>query len=844
MSTHPELTDSLIEGTSNTMPDVLRGVGAALMVIDATGRIVDANASAGMLCDRDLGELRAMNFRGVVWGQDFDAYREWLGRLPTGRMGQPIDLRLLLPSGTRAWARLHASPMSEQEDPQRFIVHIEDIARLTATEESLRYRTGLNTLLTEISCDYDQVAGKEFDAWVTEALGKIGGFVGADRSYIFSVSSDGRCISNSHEWCAEGIEAQIDLLQEVPIEAFPYLLPFLASGRAMNVSALADLPEEAAFERQVLEAQGIKSMLALPLIAGGRLVGFTGFDAVRQHRVWPEEAILLLRSANSLFTSALVHLLTDSLRDSEERYRTVVEGVRSIIFRIDREGAWSLLNKAWEEFSEQPIENVLGRQAIEFLHPDDRERARSAMAKMATVPDEEVRRMELRVMARGELRWIEVAARVLWDAEGGLAGYAGSIDDITDRKRAEEKAERALEEARRASQAKSEFLSRMSHELRTPLNAIIGFSQLLAMAGLETEDAESVGHIARAGEHLLELINEVLDIVSIEAGRMALSVEPVELGEIISESLSLVRPAADQRRLHIRTSLGVRHALWVNADRQRLRQVLVNLLGNAVKYNCEEGTITVNCAPVAEGMIRIEVADTGIGIAPGRLNDVFAPFERLGAERTEVEGTGMGMTVTKRLVEAMGGTITVTSTQGLGSCFAVELPAAGARADQAPAALPSNPRRSSERGEHAGVLYVEDNPSNVTLVRRILAYRPHIELTVAYEGMAGVELARTTRPDLILLDLHLPDINGGEVLERLADDPITREIPVIIVSADASTGQAEKLVQRGATDYVTKPIDVTLFLKTIDEAVEASRQGRGPSGTAGVAKPSTHAFPA
>lgn len=842
MSTQPDLTDSLVVGFSRAMPEVLRELGAALMIIDETGNIVDANTSAGMLCDRDLGELRAMNLQGVVWGQDFDAYREWVGRLQTGAMGDPIDLRLLHPSGTRTWARMHASPMSDHAGARRFIVHVEDIARQTATEESLRYRTGLNTLLTEISCDYDQVTGKEFDTWVTEALGKIAQFVGADRSYIFSVSSDGRCISNSHEWCAEGIEPQIDLLQEIPIEAFPYMLPFLASGEALNLSTLADLPEEAAFERQVLEAQGIKSMLALPLIAGGRLVGFTGFDAVFHQRVWPEEAILLLRSANSLFTSALVHLLTDTLRESEERYRTVVEGVRSIIFRIDRDGAWSLLNKAWEEFSDQPVEEALGQQAVDFLHPDDRKRAKKALARMASTPDEDIRRMELRVVVRGELRWIEVLARVLWDAEGGVVGYAGSIDDITDRKRAEETAERALEEARRASQAKSEFLSRMSHELRTPLNAIIGFSQLLAMSGLDSEDAESVGHISRAGEHLLELINEVLDIVSIEAGRMALSVEPVELSEIIDESLSLVRPAADQRRLHVRTSLGVRHALWVNADRQRLRQVLVNLLGNAVKYNCEAGTITVNCSPVDRGMVRIEVEDTGIGIAPGRLSDVFAPFERLGAERTEVEGTGMGMTVTKRLVEAMGGTITVKSTQGLGSCFTVELPAAGDRAAQAPAELPATPQRHSEPGEHAVVLYIEDNPSNVTLVRRILAYRPHIELTVAYEGLTGVELARTTRPDLVLLDLHLPDINGGEVLERLAADPMTRDTPVIIVSADASAGQAEKLVQRGATDYVTKPIDVTRFLQTIDATLEASRAGGRPSSISGVAKPPTHAF--
>ncbi|MBI1844758.1 MAG: PAS domain S-box protein, partial [Actinobacteria bacterium] len=433
MSAVPDLTDTSIDGEPCIIPDVLLGATAALVIIDETGGIVDANPALGVHCDRDVSELRAMNFQKLVWGQDFDEYRTWLGGLPENTPDDPFDLRLLLPNGTRKWARLHASPLPERQGRRHFIVYVEDIAEQTATEDSLRYRTSLNELLTGLSCDYEQVVAGEFDTWVTEALGRIAEFVGADRSYIFSISPDGKTLSNSHEWCREGIEPQIAFLQDLPIEAFPWWLPFLSAGQVLNVPRLSDMPEEAAFERQLLEAQGIKSLLSLPLIAGGELVGFTGFDAVRQERVWPEEAILLLRSANSLFTSALVHLLTDSLRDSEERYRTVVEDVRSVIFRIDKEGRWSFLNKAWEEFSEQSIEEAIGQQAIDFVYPDDRDRTTEAMLGMVSA-GEDVHRIEVRVVVRGELRWVGVHGRALWGGDGSLVGYAGSIDDITDRK--------------------------------------------------------------------------------------------------------------------------------------------------------------------------------------------------------------------------------------------------------------------------------------------------------------------------------------------------------------------------------------------------------------------------
>lgn len=380
--------------------------------------------------------------------------------------------------------------------------------------------------------------------------------------------------------------------------------------------------------------------------------------------------------------------------------------------------------------------------------------------------------------------------------------------------------QQARTEADRANRAKSQFLSRMSHELRTPLNAVMGFGQLLEMATLERDDRESVRLILAAGRHLLDLINEVLDIGRIDAGELALSIEPVRTGEVLEEAIDLMCPLATERSVEMRGDACVAD-LRVMADRQRLKQVILNLLSNALKYNREGGTVTVTGRAGDHGRHRIEIADTGFGIAPENLDRLFAPFDRIGAERdTTVAGTGLGLALSKRLVEAMGGTLSVESEVSTGSTFSVELPAADdpppdEAAQQAPPRALASPGTAVPRA--ANVLYVEDNASNVTLVERILARRPEIELTVSMEGRLAFELVRQHRPDMILLDLNLPDISGEEVLTQLRADPETQAIPIVIVTADASEGQAERFQSLGATAYLTKPFDVRRFLQVVDQ---------------------------
>lgn len=421
-------------------------------------------------------------------------------------------------------------------------------------------------------------------------------------------------------------------------------------------------------------------------------------------------------------------------------------------------------------------------------------------------------------MGNDETRWVSsvvVPANKHGLSERSVLLYTYDIDD---RRQAEQVRQAAQQAADAANKSKSEFLSRMSHELRTPLNAILGYAQLLEMDELDEDHVQPVAQILASGRHLLELINEVLDISRIEVGQLHLSVEPVNVGEVVESALNMVRPAADRREISLVTPTDWGQTT-VLADRQRLRQILLNLLANAVKYNRANGTVTVSAQPVDDTTVRIAVADTGPGIRQDQFDLVFAPFERLGAAQTGVEGTGIGLALTRYLADAMGGEIGLQSTVGEGSTFWIDLPVTTAQVpdddDQLPfAALPG----ASTDDTTITVLHIEDNPANLQLVEQILQRVEGVRVTSSANGALGIETARREHPDLILLDLHLPDMSGDQVLAWLRTDLTTQAIPVVVVSADATPGQVERLLAAGATAYLTKPINVRELLTIVQSA--------------------------
>lgn len=423
------------------------------------------------------------------------------------------------------------------------------------------------------------------------------------------------------------------------------------------------------------------------------------------------------------------------------------------------------------------------------------------------------------VFVRNEKRpngiWVQATARPLLGGEGASRGAILVFRDVTAIKAAESELRKAKEQAEEANRAKNEFLSRMSHELRTPLNAVLGFAQVLEMDPLTDDQQASVAQILKGGRHLLNLINEVLDIARIEAGRLTLSPEPILLHEALDEAIDLVTPLAAKARVKLMRNLSPFWNQCVQADRQRLKQVILNLLSNAIKYNHEGGSVTVGCTAGDGDRLRVEVSDTGRGIPEQKMALLFSPFERLGADETGVEGTGVGLALSKKLTEVMGGRIGVVSQFGQGSRFWVEFPRIESQMERYERHEDAPPATAAPH-KAATILYVEDNLSNSTLMERILANRPGIKLVSAMQGRLGLDLAREHSPDLILLDVHLPDMNGDVVLRLLREDERTRDIPVAMVSADATPGQVERLKLAGAQAYLTKPIDVKELLAFVD----------------------------
>jgi PAS domain S-box-containing protein len=491
-------------------------------------------------------------------------------------------------------------------------------------------------------------------------------------------------------------------------------------------------------------------------------------------------------------------------------------------------------NRAAEELLGQPREHYIGRT--------DRDVLPEAEAELAEVRDREA------LQNGGVLdipeEFVDTLAngtRILHTKKMPLLGATGEPEyllsisyDITDAKAAEDALLRARTEADRANRAKSEFLSRMSHELRTPLNAVLGFAQLLEL-DVSDDHRASVAQIRRAGVHLLDLINEVLDISRIESGQLSLSSEPVLLSDVIEEALDLITPLADARGLDVAVEEGPLLHRHIVADRQRIKQVLLNLLSNAVKYNRPGGSIRVSCRPgegPGDASLGITVTDTGVGIDAADIDRLFVPFDRLGAEQTEVEGTGVGLALSLRLVEAMGGALTVVSTRGQGSAFTVSMAAVPVAAEH-PADTPTvaadseAPRDTLDGGHAMTVLCIEDNSSNVRLIEQVVARRHEWRVLHARQGDIGLELAQSWAEgpglDLILLDLHLPDMHGYDVLRQLRTHASTAHVPVVALSADATPGQIKRLLSAGADRYLTKPFNVSELLRILDRVAMGVR---------------------
>ncbi len=544
----------------------------------------------------------------------------------------------------------------------------------------------------------------------------------------------------------------------------------------------------------------------------------------------------------------------EALRVSEARHARIIQGSNDGIWEwsakdkvtkvtFDKEGSieWQQLqqgggftfsHRCWEMLGYNSVDDVVKSDLAgwrQLMHPEDGKRFDSMLINHVTKGT--AFDIEYRIRGKeGDWRWIRGRGQMSYDENGRPDTLSGTNMDITELKRSEERVMQAKVEAENASLAKSQFLSSMSHELRTPLNAILGFAQLMELdVNLSKEQKDNAREITMAGQHLLELVGDVLDLAKIEAGHLKLSLERVLPSRVINECINLLREQLEKRDLSLDVEFNRLHTHAVYADQMRLKQVFINLIGNAIKYNRTGGKVKVEAMLLENGEIRVQVSDTGQGIPERLQSELFQPFNRLGAERSGIEGSGVGLVITKQLVEQMGGKIGFKSTDGVGSSFWVDFSIAG-----------DDLGASEQRGsidttkviitedvpkllftKTKNILYVEDNPSNQKLMKQVLGKYAKIDLTVVGLAVQGLYLARSTNPDLVILDVNLPGVSGFEIVEILKKDPKTQSIPVVALSANVLSHDIERGKRAGFDRYLTKPLNLAELITTCNELLES-----------------------
>ena len=512
-----------------------------------------------------------------------------------------------------------------------------------------------------------------------------------------------------------------------------------------------------------------------------------------------------------------------ALQESEQRFRNILDNVPIGIVYADLRGRVIKANPRFCELTGYSEAEMLSMRMHQMTHPDDVAQDMALAVRMVNGDIPSYRRQQRCVTRDGRTVWVEATVSLLRDAHGQPRHIVGALQDITERLQLQG-AESARELAEASNRAKSDFLSRMSHELRTPLNAILGFAQLLELdrrQPLAPGQRPWVSQIQQAGWHLLEMINDVLDLSRIDSGNLRLQSEALDLADLISAAVPLVKAEADQRNVSVSTDLGL-DAMTVLGDATRIRQIMINLLSNAVKYNVDGGQVMVTSRLLGLTEVEVRVSDSGIGMTPEQVDKLFMPFNRLGRENSTQEGTGIGLVISKSLAELMGGTLTAIPAPGGGMTFTLTLPVDPGPRLAATEAETLPPAAGAPYGERV-VLYIEDNETNVEVMRGILLQRPQVRLVAAPNGAQGLAAAADHRPDMILLDMHLPDLAGLELLQRLKTDPITAQVPVLAVSADAMQVNIDAALKGGAMGYLTKPISVAGLLEVLDKQLLAPR---------------------
>jgi PAS domain S-box-containing protein len=713
-----------------------------------------------------------------------------------------------------------------------------DGSRFPAVVSVTALRDAQNAIIGYLLIGTDNTARKQAE----DALVKAGALQSAifNSANFSSIATDEKGVIQIFNVGAERMlgYAAADVMNKITPADISDPQEVIARAKALSVELETTITP--GFEALVFKAsRGIEDIYELTYIRkdGSRFPAVVSVTALRdaQNTII---GYLLIGTDNSARkqVEAEQKLLAQRLRDHQFYTRSLFEANIDALMTTDPSGIITDVNKQMEELTGCTRDELIGAPFKGYFTDPDRAEASIRLV----LNEKKVTNYELTAHARdGKKTVVSLNATTFYDRDRKLQGVFAAARDVTERKRLDRvlqeknsELESARSVAEKANLAKSEFLSSMSHELRSPLNAILGFAQLLESDSPPPTPSqnEGIAQILGAGWHLLKLIDEILDLAKVESKQVPLSREPVSLAEVMLECQGMIETQAQQRGIRM-TFPQFNIPYFVLADRIRVKQVLINLLANAIKYNCKGGTVEASCTEITPGRIRVSIIDTGAGLNPDQLGQLFQAFNRLGQEAGGEEGTGIGLVVAKRLVELMGGVIGVESTVGKGSVFWFELIACAEPQlflDEVEAAASVQPPIPRGTGPHT-LLYVEDNPANLKLVEQIIARHPDIRLLTAVNGNSGIEIARASRPDVILMDINLPGLNGFEAMEILRSDTATADIPVIAISANAMPLDIERGLQAGFFRYIIKPIKVNAFMEALDVALEfaETKSGKG-----------------